>query len=143
MKYLRPFGTQSFAIGVGLAAITYLFGPTIRKGAKGVAVKGVQGAMVAGESATNMVEDSKEKATNFLGNIMKSPRNKNHEIHQQTSSMYKEMLEEIKAQRDDNSKMMQEMLSTIKNMQNDIVNIKNENKTDTKSTNNKTTNKTK
>lgn len=113
MKYLKPFGSQSFVVGIGIAALAYLFGPTIKRGAKTVAVKGMQGALIAGESATNAVEGGKQKASDFINNLVTKQGNNDEEF----SHIYRQMVNELKTQREQNNNVMKELVETMKGMQ--------------------------
>ena len=55
---VKPFGSQSFLIGVGVAALTYLIGPQLKESMKPLAVKGTQGIMALGSKTRQFLDDS-------------------------------------------------------------------------------------
>lgn len=109
MEILKPFGSRSFAIGVGIAALTYLLSPTIKRSAKGVAVKGMQGALMAGETASHLVENSKEKISNVFqqGNHLKN-------------EMYEQMMNEWKSEREQYNNILQDLMNTVNDLKSEI-----------------------
>ncbi len=128
MNLLKPFGTESFLIGVGLAAASYLLGPTIKQGARGVAVKGMQGALMAGDVANNTMEASRDKLGNFMHKFMDNRDNGKMEVEY---SFQKELINELKADREQYNKVLNEMISTMKSIQEDVKTLKaNNNDTD-------------
>ncbi len=123
MKYLKPFGTQSFVLGIGLAALTYLIGPSVKRGARSVAVKGMQGALMAGEAASNAVDTGKEKASSLFQNLMNRGHNHEAEIIER-KQLFNNMMNEMKEERRQNRELMQSMLETMQSMQKEISSIK-------------------
>lgn len=109
MEILKPFGSRSFAIGVGIAAVTYLLSPAIKRSAKGVAVKGMQGALLAGETASHMVENGKEKIGDML-----SHRDGHH------NGMIEQMMNEWKAEREQYTHTLEELMNTVKDLKTEI-----------------------
>ncbi|WP_408954679.1 hypothetical protein [Natroniella sp. ANB-PHB2] len=112
MKLLKPFGTQNFVLGIGIAAATYLLGPTLKRNARNVAVKGVQGALTAGSMASQVMDDGKEKMTGLVGNMSDQRAN------QEMAMIYNELREE--------REQMKELISTVKELQQEVADIKNE-----------------
>lgn len=124
MNYLKPFGSQNFVLGVGLAALTYLFGPSVKNGARNVAVKSTQGALMAGETATNAVYTGKEKVSDFFGNLMGGhDGDSNHIMEQQ--QVFSQFMHEIQEERKQSNELMKNMMKTMKDMQHEISTIKN------------------
>ncbi|EOC99521.1 hypothetical protein [Caldisalinibacter kiritimatiensis] len=126
MKILKPFGTQSFVIGVGIAALSYLFGPTIKKGAREVTVKGMQGALLAGEAASNAVDEGKKKMSNVINN-MKKPMDKNEGIELKNSHIVQQLVNELQAERQQNREMFESLMNTVKDLQNEMSSLKEDN----------------
>lgn len=112
MDLLKPFTTRGFVIGVGIAALAYLLGPQIKQGAKTVAVKGMQGAMLAGEMASQAVTSGREK----MGNMMQNMGNKGDTMMQ--------LISEFKEERQQVSSTLSELVTTMKNMQEEIALLK-------------------
>lgn len=113
MDLLKPFTSRGFVIGIGIAALAYLLGPQIKQGAKTIAVKGMQGAMVAGEAATQAVTNGREK----MGQMM---QNMNH----QGDNLVQQMVSEMKEEREQISHTLNELVNTMRNMQEEITLLK-------------------
>ncbi|MGB4440358.1 MAG: hypothetical protein WBJ13_14290 [Sedimentibacter sp.] len=122
MNLLKPFSTESFIVGLGIAAIGSLFAPAIKKGAKTMAVKGTQGAMMAGEAANNMMESGKETLNNTFPGLSK---NKNDS--EAAQKFQKELIRELKSDREQYSNVLQELVTTMKDIQSEVKAFKNAN----------------
>lgn len=109
MDLFKPFTTRGFVIGVGIAALAYLLGPQIKQGARNVAVKGMQGAMIAGDAASQAVASGREKMSNMVQNV----GNRGDSTMQQFISEMKEEREQIAA-------ALSEMVNTMRQMQDEI-----------------------
>ncbi|MCK8826658.1 hypothetical protein MWH25_02695 [Natroniella acetigena] len=112
MKFLKPFGTQNFVLGIGIAAATYLLGPTLKRNARNVAVKGMQGALSAGGMASQVMDDGKEKMSGLVENMSGQRAN------QEMAMIYNELREEREE--------LKELLTTVKELQQEVADIKNE-----------------
>ena len=123
MNLLKPFGTESFLIGIGIAAASYLLGPTIKRGARGVAVKGMQGALMAGDAANDAMETSKDKFNDFIQNMMGDGKS-NVNFEHMENSFHKDLIDELKADRHQNSELMKELVSSMKSLQSEIKDLK-------------------
>lgn len=121
MDLLRPFGTRNFIVGISIAALAYLLAPTLQKGARAVAVKGAQGAMIVGGAAANAVNTGREKVSGMWQNVASS--------NQQETSLMQQMVEEMRAERQQHSSLMQEMVNTMKNLQEEMAMLKNQHET--------------
>jgi len=115
MNLLKPFSTESFIVGLGIAAVGSLFAPAIKKGAKTMAVKGTQGAMVAGEAANNMMESGKETLNNTFPGLSK---NKNDSVAAQ--KLNKELISELRSDREQYANVLQELVTTMKDIQSEV-----------------------
>jgi len=60
---VKPFGTQSFLIGLGVAAVGYMLAPQLKKTFQPIIDKGTQGAMALSSKTKQFWEDSREKVT--------------------------------------------------------------------------------
>ncbi|MCG8540426.1 MAG: hypothetical protein MJA82_10860 [Clostridia bacterium] len=117
MNILKPFGTEGFILGIGIAALGYLLGPTIKRGARGIAVKGMQGAMMVGDTANDAMDSGKEKFNDFIQNMMDSKQDNERNFH-------KELIDEIKTDRHNNNELLKELVSTMKSLQNEVKDMK-------------------
>lgn len=123
MDLLRPFGTRNFVVGISIAALAYLLAPSLQKGARAVAVKGAQGAMMVGGAAASAVSTGREKVSGMWQNVSGS------NVNQQESNMLQTMIEEMRAERQQHASLMQEMVNTMKNMQEEMAMLKNQHET--------------
>ncbi|MDW5299155.1 MAG: hypothetical protein SA378_03315 [Sedimentibacter sp.] len=115
MNLLKPFSTESFIVGLGIAAVGSLFAPAIKKGAKTMAVKGTQGAMMAGEAANNMMESGKETLNNTFPGLSK---NKNDS--EAAQKLNKELISELRSDREQYANVLQELVTTMKDIQSEV-----------------------
>lgn len=122
MNLLKPFGTESFILGIGIAAVSYLLGPTIKRGARGVAVKGMQGAMMAGDAANDAMDSSRDKFSDFIQGMMND--GKNNVMDQQDNNFQRELFNELKAEREQYSELMKELVSSVKSLQGEVSDLK-------------------
>ncbi|WP_432665519.1 hypothetical protein R9X47_04445 [Wukongibacter baidiensis] len=121
MNLLKPFGTESFILGIGIAAVSYLLGPTIKRGAKGVAVKGMQGALMAGDAANEAMDTGRDKFSDFIQGIMNDG---NNNVMDQDNDFQKELFNELKAERQQYSELMKELVSSVKSLQGEVSELK-------------------
>lgn len=121
MNLLKPFSSESFIIGLGIAAVGSLFAPAIKKGAKAIAVKGTQGAMMAGDAAENMVKSGKEGMNNIFSGMFKDKQ----EDEASRQKFQENLINELKSDREKYSSVLQELVSTIKDIQSEINSLKN------------------
>ncbi|GAB6099062.1 hypothetical protein JCM16358_09410 [Halanaerocella petrolearia] len=115
MKFLKPFGTQNFVIGIGIAAATYLFGPTLKRNARRAAVKGMQGAMSAGGMASGAMGKSKDKMAGMAG-MFQGMATEQQQPNQDVAMLYNELQEE--------RKQISELASAVKSLQQEISDMK-------------------
>ena len=115
MKILKPFGTQGFIVGLGVAALTYTLGPIIKRSARTAAVKGTQGALAVGGTTCQMVNNSKEKMAGVFGDMK--------EAGEATGEEMKSFIEEMRMEREEIKELvnkvngLKEELSTMKNQE--------------------------
>lgn len=121
MNLLKPFGTEGFILGIGIAAVSYLLGPTIKRGAKGVAVRGMQGALMAGDAANDAIDTSREKFSDFIQGMMGD--NKDNMMHQD-NNFQKELFNELKSERQQYSELMKELVSSVKSLKDEVSDLK-------------------
>ena len=127
MNILKPLGSPGFAIGLGIAALTYFLGPSLKRGARNVAVKGMQGALMAGEGASNAMHEGKETMSNMFGNTFGNENYMNEmstEMAQQNTQMVQQVFQEMREEREQYKNMFQEMMNTMQGMQDDISSLK-------------------
>jgi len=102
MNFLKPFYSQNFLLGIGIAAVGSLFAPTIKEGVRSLAVKGAQGAMMVGDAAKNMKESGKE--------MMQKDENDNA----------KDLANELKSDREQYNSVLKELVTTMKDIQSEV-----------------------
>ncbi len=115
MKVLKPFGTQGFIIGLGVAALTYTLGPVIKRNSRNAAVKGAQGALSVGGVASQMFNNGKERVSGMFEGM--------EETDHVTGEEMKTFIEEMRAERDQINELvnkvngLEEEISIVKNQQ--------------------------
>ncbi|KAB3535748.1 hypothetical protein F8154_05460 [Alkaliphilus pronyensis] len=120
MNLLKPFGSQNFILGVGIAALSYLLGPSLKQGARTVAVKGMQGAMMAGNTATNMMESGKES----MGNLFDSMTGHQKDYMEMEHNFRQDLIKEIKSDREEFNSALKELSTTMKSLQSEVQALK-------------------
>ncbi|KAB3525507.1 hypothetical protein [Alkaliphilus serpentinus] len=120
MNILKPFGSQNFVLGIGIAALGYLLGPTLKQGARTVAVKGVQGAMMAGNTASNIMETGKEN----MGNLFERMTGNQKEYMQMEQHFRQNLMNEIKSEREEYNSVLKELVTTMKSLQSEVHSLK-------------------
>ena len=105
MKFIESLTPESILFGLGLAAVTSVLGPVIKRNTKDMAVKGTQGALMAG----NKLTETKDKMTKKITN--KSENNEN-----QVSTQ--ELLAEMKKERE----QIQELINTFNDLKQELSN---------------------
>lgn len=121
MNLIKPFSSESFIIGLGIAAVGSLFAPAIKKGAKIMAVKGAQGAMIAGDAAENMVHSGKESMNTMFPHMFKDK--KYDDSSQQ--EFHENLVRELKSDREQYNNVMQELVKTMRDIQSEVSTLKN------------------
>lgn len=115
MDLLKPFGSRSFYVGLGVAALAYLLAPTLKQNARAVAVKGVQGAMLAGGAASNALARGREKMSHVMHDVRENVTD---------NKMVEQLVSELKAEREQYANTLQEIMSTMKSMQEEIASLR-------------------
>lgn len=103
MKFLESLTPQSILFGLGLGILTSVLGPVIKKNSKNAAVKGTQGALIAGEK----LSETKDKMKGSLNNMKEKNNN-------QVSAQ--DLFEEMKKER----KQMQELIDTFSSLKEEL-----------------------
>lgn len=122
MDLLRPFGTRNFVIGIGLAALAYLFAPTLQRNARTVAVKGAQGAMLVGGAAANAFSTGKER----IGGVIQGMGNAGRS---EDTSNVQQLVNDLRNEREQFNNVLSEVMSTMKNLQDEVRVLKNQRET--------------
>ena len=100
---LKPFGTQSFFIGLGIAAAAYLMAPQLRKSLKPVAVKGAHGMLVLGNQARELFNQGKTEEYANLANEIRQDREQYNTVLKELKDsilLLKDEISDLKGSRD-------------------------------------------
>jgi ABC-type phosphate transport system auxiliary subunit len=121
-EMLKPFGSQSFFIGLGVAAIGYLLGPQIKESLRPVAVKGVQGAMVLSDQTKHMMSQGKDTINHMVEKTHMTGAQ--HQVPMDQTNMFQALLNELKAEREHSNKILEELKNTVTGLKDEIAQIK-------------------
>src|SRR6056297_3169838 len=110
MKLFKsPFSPQSILFGIGLAVLTSLLTPVIKKNARNAAVKGTQGALMAGEKFAG----AKDKMSGMM-NKFKTDGQQQQQKEQVSVEEFEQLKDEIRKERE----QLQELINSLSNMNN-------------------------
>ena len=121
---LKPFGSQSFFIGLGIAAAAYVLGPQIKETMRPMAVKGTQGMMMLTDRTMNMMHEGKDRVEGMvgkmgnMGNMANIARTEHMPMEQM--GMMEVMLKELKEERERSNKMMEDFHETLMSIRDEI-----------------------
>ncbi|MDF2545534.1 MAG: hypothetical protein K0R93_432 [Anaerosolibacter sp.] len=119
---MKPFGSQSFLIGLGVAAVGYFFGPQIKQAVRPAAVKGAQGMMMFSDKTKGMFDEGKH----MMGNMMDKASHIGQEHHMAGQMGVHEMLmKELREERERTNRLMEQLNTSITGLKDEIAHIKN------------------
>ncbi|PRX27217.1 hypothetical protein BX659_11782 [Orenia metallireducens] len=116
MKLLKPVNSENILIGIGVAALTYLLGPKIKRNAKSLAERGMERAMMAGDAASETIDNGKEKMVDIF-----------EDMGDEYSSIYSEndeltmLYDELEADRE----QLNELTGLVYDLKEEIASLKN------------------
>lgn len=116
---LKPFGTQSFFVGLGVAAVTYLLGPQIKETVRPIAVKGTQGAMMLSDKTKEMMEEGKDRIEGMMENV----KGKDGMMQGQAGA-YEMLINELREERERSNSLMEKLNDKMNDLKNEIAHIK-------------------
>lgn len=119
---VKPFGSQSFLVGMGVAALAYFLAPQLKQSLRPAAVKGAAGVMTLGSKTKQILEDSKDKISSL---IFEKAEGKN-EIKNSAEEIGipSEVLKEIREDREVSNKIIQELKESIVSLKEEISHMK-------------------
>lgn len=120
---IKPFGTQGFLVGMGVAALGYFLAPQLKKTLRPVAVKGTQGVMSLGSKTKHILEDGKDKISNFITQNPEETGDSRMDSGEEkgfSSQVLKELMEEREA----SNRIMSELKDSILSLKEEISNMK-------------------
>lgn len=115
---LKPFGSQSFFVGLGVAAAAYFLGPQIRETIRPMAVKGTQGMMMLTDRTMHMMHEGKEKMEDMMGKMGHMAKSEHMAMGQ--IGVMEAMLKELREERERSNKMMEEFRETLMGIRDEI-----------------------
>ncbi|MTI57694.1 hypothetical protein [Geosporobacter ferrireducens] len=115
---LKPFGSQSFFVGLGVAAAAYFLGPQIKETIRPMAVKSTQGMMMMTDKTMRMMHEGKDRVEDMVGKMGNMAR-PDH-IPMEQMGMMEVMLRELKEERERSNKMMEEFRETLMSIRDEI-----------------------
>ncbi|MFT9498090.1 hypothetical protein [Anaerosolibacter sp.] len=130
---MKPFGSQSFLVGLGVAAVGYFFGPQIKQAIRPTAVKGAQGMMMFSDKTKEIFGEGKH----MMGNMMDKAAHMGHEAAHMGQAqhmggqmagqmgMYEMLMKELKEERERSNRLMEQLNTSITGLKDEIAHIKN------------------
>jgi hypothetical protein len=117
----KSMGSQSFLLGVGVAAVGYFLGPQIKQSLRPVLVKGAEGAMMLGNKTKQMMEGGMKKMDNvvFEGAGAGMTNNSKEEMN-----LTSKLMQELREERESSRKMMEELKNSIDSIRGEIAEIR-------------------
>lgn len=119
---LKPFGSQGFLIGIGVAALGYFLAPQLKQSLRPAAVKGAQGVMSLGNKTKQILEDGKEKISVLFekGEEAKDSAAEGDREKDISSKVLKELMEE----QESSAKILNELKDSILSLKEEISQLK-------------------
>ncbi len=122
--WMKPFGSQSFLVGLGVAAVGYFFGPQIKQVIRPAAVRGAQGMMMFSDKTKEMFDEGKH----MMGNMMDKTMHMGQEQGMAGQmGMYEMLMKELKDERERSNRLMEQLNTSIVGLKDEIAYIKNNN----------------
>lgn len=120
---VKPFGSQSFLIGIGVAALAYFLAPQLKQSLRPAAVKGAAGVMTLGDKTKKILEESKDKISNLIFDKTEEARDKVRDVVEE-AGISPDVLKEMREEREVSNKMIQELKDSIVSLKEEISHIK-------------------
>lgn len=120
---VKPFGSQGFFVGLGVAAVFYFLGPQLKESLMPAAIKGTQGFMSLGNKTKEIFEENRAR--------LNMPGEKGDEFEGRTaspiesSSLYSELLKTLKDERESSNRILEELKNSIIGLREEITEMKN------------------
>lgn len=121
---IKPFGSQSFLVGVGVAALAYFLGPQLKQSLRPAAVKGTQGVISLGGKTKQLFEEG-------MGKINTIVFEKTDEVFDKTKETLEsigfspDLLKELKEERESSNRIMEELKNSVISLKEEISQMKN------------------
>jgi predicted nuclease with TOPRIM domain len=121
---IKPIGSQSFLVGLGVAALAYFLGPQLKESLRPAAVKGAQGVLTLGSKTKELFEEGMGKLTN---NVFE----KTDEIADKTKDTVEsngfnpDFLKVLKEERESSNKLLEELRNSVISLKEEISQMKN------------------
>lgn len=120
---IKPFGSQGFLIGLGVAALAYFLAPQLKQSLRPAAVKGTQSVMTLGSKTKQILDDSKEKISSFISETAGGAKDRIKGAVEDTGISSK-FLKELKEEREISNKIIHELKDSIISLKEEIAHIK-------------------
>lgn len=120
---IKAFGSQSFLIGLGVAAASYFLAPQLKKSLRPAAVKGAQGVMAFGSMTKDRMNQGKEKLNEIIS--QKGETLSNATAGAAGVSVMDMVLKELKEEREQSNRILEELKNSISGLKEEISNMKN------------------
>lgn len=122
---IKPFGSQSFLIGIGAAALVYLFGPQLKEALRPAAVKGAQGVMALGDKTKQMFEEGKERVAGMLFEKTDEAADKVKEVVAEGMGVQADLVKEFMEEREAHKRLLEELKDSVASLKEEMAQMRN------------------
>ena len=121
---IKPIGSQSFVVGIGVAALAYFLGPQLKQTLRPVAVKGAQGVMILGSKTVKAFGESKEKLSSMLAEKASEVDNK-VKCTEEVADFNRNLMQELKEERESSNKILVDLINSISGLKDELAQMRN------------------
>lgn len=123
---IKPIGSQSFVLGIGVAALAYFMGPQLKQALRPMAVKGAQGVMTFGSKTAKAFGESKDKLSHMASE--KTDRSADMvNSFTEDKDFQGNLIRELKEDREASNRILQELANSISGLKDELVQLRNNN----------------
>ena len=119
---VKPLGSQSFLVGIGVAALAYFLAPQLKQSLRPAAVKGTQGIMALGTKTKQFLEEGKGKVSNLFSEKTQEAKDKVMDVAEEAG--ISNVLKELKDEREASNKILSELKDSIVSLKDEISRMK-------------------
>jgi hypothetical protein len=121
---IKPIGSQSFVVGIGVAALFYFLGPQMKQTLRPIAVKGAQGVMVLGNKTVKAFGESKDKLSSMLSEKANEAVEKGGSP-EAVMNLSENLVKELKEERETSNKILADLITSISGLKDELAQLRN------------------
>lgn len=121
---IKPIGSQSFVVGIGVAALAYFLGPQLKQTLRPVAVKGAQGVMTLSSKTIKAIGESKDKLSSMISEKASEAVNKVKST-EEGMDFNSDLIKELKEEREASNKILVELINSISGLKDELAQMRN------------------